>query len=111
MPAITSRQSNALDIGSEPEAVTPDSRDEGAAADRAGPAGECIASKESIASRGRLGAADTILANCGGGGPTGIVTVTKRISTGIDSEASSTTVHAVICACGFRTRKASGRAK
>src|SRR6478609_4734970 len=106
MPAITSRQSNAPDIAFGREAVSLIPPDKGAAAAvRSGPAGECIASQERIASGGRLGAADTILAHCAGGGSTGIVTVTKCISTGIDSEASSTTVHAVIWAWGFRTRK------
>jgi hypothetical protein len=57
----------------------------------------CVGPAEDrVASTGRLRDAVTICANCYGWGTAGIVTVTQRISTGIDSEATSTTVHAVI---------------
>src|SRR6266702_4244239 len=57
------------------------------------------------AALGELGDAGMIVARCDGGGPAGIVTITRCISAGIASEAISTNVHAVICACGFRTRR------
>src|SRR6266436_7955502 len=57
-----------------------------------------------VASKGGLESADMDSITRKGGAGAGTVMVRRCIRNGIDSEATSTTVHAVIWVCGFRTR-------
>src|SRR5215467_8261162 len=116
MPVIRLHQSMETSIGSRPDlrggSTIPGSNARGdeIAGDAAGADGGDATELggggpgTETASDSGLESVDMAWATGEDGGAAGMVTVSRCISNGIASEATSTTVHAVICACGLRTR-------